>query len=132
MEAWRILSTDGKARLVDVRTTAEWSYVGVPDLGNGAAPLFVEWQTWPDMAIAGDFVSRLTASLMEAGLDAEDVVIFLCRSGVRSAAAARAMSAAGWRRAYNLAGGFEGPLDGERHRGAVGGWKAKGLPWIQS
>lgn len=131
-DAWEILSADTKARLVDVRTTAEWAYVGVPDLRDAARPLFLEWQTWPDMAVSPTFVPTLAAALAEAGLGPDDSVIFLCRSGVRSLAAARAMAAAGWRRAYNLAGGFEGPPDSERHRGVVAGWKASGLPWTQS
>jgi rhodanese-related sulfurtransferase len=58
--------------------------------------------------------------------------MFLCRSGVRSRAAAIAMTRAGFSRAYNIAGGFEGDLDGERHRGAANGWKAAGLPWKQT
>lgn len=131
-DAWHILSSNAKARLVDVRTTAEWAYVGVPDLGEAAQPLFLEWQSWPSMAVAADFVPTLATALAETGLGPDDPVIFLCRSGVRSAAAARAMTAAGWHRAYNLAGGFEGPPDGERHRGVIAGWKASGLPWTQS
>lgn len=131
-EAWALLSGDRKARLVDVRTTAEWSYVGVPELGTAAAPLFLEWQTWPDMAVNADFVPALGAALTAAGLDRDDPVIFLCRSGVRSAAAAQALTAAGWRRAYNLSGGFEGPPDDDCHRGGVAGWKASGLPWTQT
>jgi rhodanese-related sulfurtransferase len=131
-EAWALLSGDRKARLVDVRTKAEWSYVGVPELGAAAAPLFLEWQIWPDMAVNADFVPALDAALAAAGLDRDDPVVFLCRSGVRSAAAARALTAAGWRRAYNLSGGFEGPPDDDCHRGGVAGWKASGLPWTQT
>lgn len=131
-EAWELLSADPRARLVDVRTTAEWAYVGVADLKDAAAPLYLEWQIWPTMAVASDFVPKLAAELSAAGLGPDDPVIFLCRSGVRSAAAARALTEAGWRRAYNLAGGFEGPPDPDRHRGGVAGWKASGLPWSQS
>jgi len=59
-------------------------------------------------------------------------IVFMCRSGGRSKAAAVAMTAQGFRRCYNLAGGFEGPLDSARHRGTAGGWKAAGLPWAQT
>jgi rhodanese-related sulfurtransferase len=55
----------------------------------------------------------------------------LCRSGVRSIAAAEAMTAAGYKNCYNILGGFEGPPDQQRHRGTTGGWKAAGLPWEQ-
>jgi rhodanese-related sulfurtransferase len=138
-DAWRLLIADGRARLVDVRTAAEWSYVGVPDLGAAhgadgaplAAPIFLEWQTWPTMAPVSDFVARLVERLEADGLGAADPVLFLCRSGARSLAAANALAAAGWLRAYNVAGGFEGPLDDRRHRGGTAGWKASDLPWAQ-
>jgi rhodanese-related sulfurtransferase len=61
----------------------------------------------------------------------ERPVLFLCRSGVRSAAAAEAAARAGYAHAYNVTEGFEGPLDADGHRG-VSGWKAAGLPWRQS
>jgi len=60
-----------------------------------------------------------------------DDLFFICRSGSRSLAAAKAMAAAGYRACHNVAGGFEGPLDDERHRGYAEGWKAAGLPWLQ-
>jgi len=66
-----------------------------------------------------------------AHLPRDAAILFLCRSGARSRAAAIAMTELGFARCYNIAGGFEGDLDGERHRG-VGGWKAAGLPWRQN
>ena len=128
-EAWRLLAEDPKAALVDVRTMAEWMYVGTPDLASIAKrPLFIEWQTFPDRTLNPEFLGKLA----QAVPDKEATVLFLCRSGARSAAAAAMATAKGYGRSYNIADGFEGDPDRERHRGAVGGWKAKGLPWVQS
>jgi len=116
-----------------VRTQPEWQFVGVPDLAVlGKAPIFREWQTYPTMQIATDFAEGLGDELERRGADKNSPVIFICRSGARSRQAAIALTKAGWSRCYNAADGFEGPLDGERRRGAVGGWRARGLPWTQS
>jgi rhodanese-related sulfurtransferase len=76
---------------------------------------------------------QFVTAVREAGI-AEDADIYcICRSGARSAAAATALTQAGFKpTAINVAEGFEGDLDGERHRGHKNGWKARGLPWIQS
>jgi rhodanese-related sulfurtransferase len=127
--ALRILEQTAAAVLVDVRTTAEWAYVGAPDLrALGKAPVAIEWQMFPSMQINPDFVARLVAHV---GEDRDTPLLMLCRSGVRSAAAAKAMTAAGYRQCLNIAGGFEGNLDASGHRGRVSGWKADGLPWSQ-
>jgi rhodanese-related sulfurtransferase len=126
-EAWEALSDDPDAVLVDVRTVAEWSYVGLPDVrGLGKDVVRVEWQTFPSGAVNADFVAQLEA----AGVDRGAAVYFLCRSGVRSVAAAEAATAAGWSRSFNVLEGFEGPHDAEHHR-TVSGWKVAGLPWVQ-
>lgn len=132
-EAWKVLGADTAAQLVDVRTQAEWTFVGVPDLSSLEKSVqLVEWQSFPGMERAEGFVERVAAGLEAAGAGPETPVIFICRSGARSAAAARAMAAAGFANSYNLDGGFEGDLDTERHRGGTTGWKAQGLPWSQS
>jgi rhodanese-related sulfurtransferase len=74
----------------------------------------------------------LAGELKALGVQLDDDLFFICRSGSRSLAAAKAMAAIGYRACHNVAPGFEGPLDDERHRGALGGWKAAGLPWQQS
>jgi rhodanese-related sulfurtransferase len=74
---------------------------------------------------------RLAGELRALGMQFDDDLFFICRSGSRSLAAAKAMATAGYRACHNVAGGFEGPLDDERPRGSVGGWKAAGLPWLQ-
>jgi rhodanese-related sulfurtransferase len=132
-DAFAILSGDKKSVLVDVRTQPEWAFVGVPDLSAlGKTPIFQEWQVYPSMQVAADFTSRLVASLAALGADPSTPVLFLCRSGGRSRSAAMALTEAGWSHCYNIADGFEGGLDETRKRGALGGWRARGLPWVQS
>jgi rhodanese-related sulfurtransferase len=127
-EAYELLAADPDAVLVDVRTRAEWAYVGLPDLGDlGKDVVRVEWTRYPDGAPNRAFLEELAA----AGVDPERPVVFLCRSGVRSVAAAEAATRAGYTRAFNVTEGFEGPLDAEGHRGGRG-WRAAGLPWRQS
>ena len=130
--AWEGLVSKPRAQLVDVRTRAEWTYVGIPDLGPlGRRAVLVEWQTFPDQAVDARFAERLAGELKALGVQPEDDLFFICRSGSRSMAAAKAMAATGYRSCHNVACGFEGPLDDERHRGTVAGWKAAGLPWQQ-
>jgi rhodanese-related sulfurtransferase len=129
---WETLTSSPRSQLVDVRTRAEWTYVGIPDLASvGERPVLVEWQTFPDQTVDPRFAERLAGELKALGVGPDDDLFFICRSGSRSRAAAEAMAAAGYR-AHNVGGGFEGPLDDERHRGSVVGWKAAGLPWQQS
>ena len=126
--AWQRLSSEGGAKLIDVRTQAEWMYVGVPDLGPlEKQPLLVSWQVFPSMSRNEAFAQQIEAQ----GVGRDDTLLFLCRSGVRSRAAAELMTALGFSHSYNISDGFEGPLDDGRHRGAKLGWKASGLPWVQ-
>jgi len=130
--AWDGLNAEPRSQLVDVRTRAEWTYVGIPDLGPiGKRAVLVEWQTFPDQAVDRRFVERLAGELKALGVELDDDLYFICRSGSRSLAAARAMAEAGYRSCHNVACGFEGPLDDLRHRGTQSGWKATGLPWQQ-
>ncbi|PWR18117.1 rhodanese-like domain-containing protein [Zavarzinia aquatilis] len=132
-DAWRILSQDSGAVLVDVRSQAEWSFVGLPDLTPvGKKPALVAWAHFPGMAANKDFLAELRQALAQVGHGEASPVLFLCRSGARSRSAAIAATAAGIAPAYNIVGGFEGDLDGAGHRGASGGWKAEGLPWRQT
>jgi rhodanese-related sulfurtransferase len=132
-DAYALLAKDGRAVLVDVRTEPEWQFVGVPDLTPlGRMPIFKQWQIYPSMEAAPDFVERLAEDLRQRGADAATPLIFLCRSGARSRHAARAMTSAGWSRCYNIAEGFEGVLDDNRHRGKLNGWQARAFPWKQT
>ncbi len=125
-EAWDLLTQEPQAVLIDVRTQPEWAFVGAPDLSTlHREPQFVSWQVYPSMARNPRFAEDL------AHLPKTAPILFLCRSGGRSRAAAIAMTALGFTRCYNVAGGFEGDIDADGHR-SVGGWKAAGLPWRQS
>ncbi len=127
-EAWDLLRREPEAMLVDVRTVAEWTFVGVPDLSPlGRSLVTISWSHWPE----GARNERFVEDLVSAGAGEATALMFLCRSGHRSAAAATAATAAGLSPAYNIAQGFEGDLDGHRHRGHRG-WRAEGLPWLQS
>ncbi|MCP4780302.1 MAG: rhodanese-like domain-containing protein [Hyphomicrobium sp.] len=131
-EVWGRLKSDASSALIDVRTRAEWTFVGLPDLNQiGKQILTVEWQTSPDNRIDAAFPERLAIVLDAAGAKKDAELFFVCRSGVRSRMAAEAMANAGYQRCRNVADGFEGPLDANRHRGQVAGWKAAGLPWVQ-
>jgi rhodanese-related sulfurtransferase len=127
-QTWDALLNDEQAQLIDVRTDAEWNFVGLPDLNQaGKKPLLISWQVFPTMQANGGFVDQLR----EAGLTPEHRLYFLCRSGGRSMAAAKAALAAGFPQVFNVADGFEGVPDSQGHRGAVSGWKASNLPWRQ-
>lgn len=127
-EVYRVLATDPAAMLIDVRTRAELAYVGYPDLGAvGKRLTVIEWRP------AGDgrdplFVERLDT----LELDRDAPIYLICRSGSRSRFAAATAAAAGYSHVYNVAAGFEGPIDREGHRGRMAGWKAEGLPWRQT
>ncbi len=128
-EAWELLTANPDAVLVDVRTRAEWTYVGVPDLSPlGRRVVLDEWVTFP----AGTPNTTFVEELRDAGLEPDDgrTILFLCRSGQRSIAAAKAATAAGLGPAYNVLEGFEGDVDTQGHRGSAG-WRAAGLPWFQ-
>jgi rhodanese-related sulfurtransferase len=110
------------AKLVDVRTKPELAYVGkIP------GSLAVEWQTYPGGRDNPEFLAELAAAVPK-----DQPVMFLCRSGVRSNAAAEAATRAGWKEAYNILEGFEGDKDANQHRNTVGGWRKAGLPWTQT
>jgi rhodanese-related sulfurtransferase len=120
-EAFELLQRAPGAKLVDVRTRAEWDYVGrIP----GAVE--IEWEFYPDGKANPHFMAQLREQV-----DPESLVLFICRSGTRSHHAATAAAAAGYTQSYNVLEGFEGKKDASGHRNTVGGWRAAGLPWFQ-
>jgi len=122
--AHRYLAENPKALLIDCRTEIEHMYVGHP-----AGAEHVAWQEAPDWEIDplfADKVRRLVSN------DLERPVLIICRSGHRSVLAGEALEAAGFRTVINVLEGFEGPLDDNYHRGTLGGWRFRGLPWYQS
>jgi rhodanese-related sulfurtransferase len=117
-DLWRLAPG---AKIVDVRTRAEWDWVGrVP----GAVE--IEWNQYPGSTRNPNFVAELKRQV-----DPEALVMFLCRSGVRSIGAAAAATEAGYNACYNILEGFEGDKDANGHRNNIGGWRKAGLPWIQ-
>ncbi|OHT89271.1 rhodanese-like domain-containing protein [Mycobacteroides saopaulense] len=126
--AWALLKDNPDAVLVDVRTSAEWKWVGVPDLTElGRDVVYVEW-----VRSNGERNSEFLAELEAAGVTPGDrPVVFLCRSGNRSIGSAELATEAGIAPSYNVLDGFEGNLDENGHRGGAG-WRAIGLPWRQS
>jgi rhodanese-related sulfurtransferase len=128
-EAWKLLSDNPHAMLVDVRTDAEWRFVGVPDLSSlGREVVFIEWNT-TDGTYNEGFADELKERVAPAA-DEERPVVFICRSGNRSIGAAEVATEVGITPAYNMLDGFEGHLNGSGHRGETG-WRAIGLPWKQ-
>lgn len=134
-EAWAILEGEPSAVLVDVRTRAEWAYVGLPDISVfDRQPLLVEWVQLPNLSPNPHFVGEVIGQL---GDTAPGKLLFICRSGVRSLRAAAAVQAyldgvGQESECLNVAAGFEGDLDDDRHRGTKNGWKVEGLPWRQT
>ena len=122
-EAYALLQADPAARLIDVRTSAERDWVGkvaLPEAKQGAA----QWTLYPGGVPNPDFLQQL-----ELQAEKTDIVLFLCRSGVRSRHAAKLATENGYRNAYDILEGFEGDKDANGHRKTVGGWCKAGLPW---
>lgn len=131
--AWDDLKRSPDTLLVDVRTAAEWTYIGTPDLTSlGKSIVLVEWDEFPSGGLVADFAGRLKAALGKADIGPDARLYFICRSGNRSRHAAIAATAAGYRHCFNVEHGFEGRLGPDRHRATAGSWKAEGLPWVQS
>lgn len=119
-EAWKLF-VGGQAHLIDVRTAEERKFVGhVPNT------LHIAWQTGPALIKNPRFLRELGNKLPR-----DAIILLLCRSGKRSAAAAIAATAAGFTRVFNVREGFEGDLDERQQRGSVSGWRQRDLPWVQ-
>ncbi len=120
-EAFALWQTLPGTQLVDVRTRAEWDWVGrIP------SAVEIEWLGYPDNRPNPSFMQQLQ---QRAAADAP--VLFICRSGARSHNAAALATQAGYSNCYNVLEGFEGDRDPQGHRNSVGGWRAAGLPWMQ-
>lgn len=121
-EAYEILRSAPGAKMVDVRTRAELDWVGgVPEA------VHIEWMTYPGMKLNPHFLAQL-----EQQVDKESLLMFLCRSAVRSHHAAALATQNGYGDCYNILEGFEGDMDADNHRNTKGGWCMAGLPWKQS
>ncbi len=121
-EAYQIMQLAPGAKLVDVRSKVELEFVGrIPDAVE------IEWASYPGMKPNPNFFAAL-----EQQIDKEALVMFICRSGARSHNAAIVAERAGYSEIYNVLEGFEGEKDMNEHRNVLNGWRAKGLPWVQS
>ena len=123
-EAYALVQADQRVKLIDVRTNAERDWVGktvLPEGQHGA----VQWSTYPGGVPNPDFVQQLAALASK-----DDVLLFLCRSGVRSRHAATLATQHGYANSYDILEGFEGDKDADGHRKTVGGWCKAGLPWV--
>jgi rhodanese-related sulfurtransferase len=122
-EAFALIQGDPAVKLIDVRTNAERDWVGrvnVPAGQHGA----VQWSLYPGGTPNPDFLAQLAS---QAGKD--EVLLFLCRSGVRSRHSAKLATEHGYAQCYDILEGFEGDKDAEGHRKNVSGWCKAGLPW---
>ena len=122
-QSWSLLQENPSAVMVDVRTAIEYSFVGHPP-----EAVHVAWKEFPDMQLNEQFVTQVEEKVKDKNVP----VLLLCRSGVRSLAAAKALEQAGYQQLINIVEGFEGALDDEKHRGNIDGWKFHNLPWVQS
>jgi len=120
-EAYDLLALAPGAKIVDVRTRAEWDWVG-----RVAGSVEIEWNQYPGGVRNPNFLAELKRQV-----DPEALVMFLCRSGARSVGAATVATEAGYGDCYNILEGFEGDKDANGHRNTIGGWRKAGLPWIQ-
>jgi rhodanese-related sulfurtransferase len=120
-EAYQLMTQAANAKMVDVRTRAEWEYVGMIP-----GSIQIELLTYPGSQPNPKFLDELKTQV-----DKESIVMFVCRSGARSHNAAVAATQAGYLDCYNVLQGFEGDKDANGHRNTVGGWRAAGLPWKQ-
>ena len=131
-DCYNQLKSDKAAQLIDVRTMAEWSFIGIPDLNAiSKRPHLIEWVQFPSQTMNENFTSNLNQRLEELKLEKDVKLYFLCRSGSRSQAAAQIMTAHGYSNCYNVSHGFEGDLNELHHRGEINGWKFDKLPWAQ-
>lgn len=121
-ESWALLQENSKAIMIDVRTTIEHSFIGHPP-----EAVHISWKEFPGMKLNEDFVSQVN----DVVKDKDRPVLLLCRSGQRSLAAAEVLGEMGYQHLINIVEGFEGPLDENKHRGNLGGWKYHELPWTQ-
>ena len=127
-QAWSLLKENKNCQLVDCRTSAEWSLVGVPELESiQKLPIFVEWQTFPMMEKNPRFLNDIS----ETEINKDSKIIFLCRSGARSRSAAEFLTSQGYNNCFNCSEGFEGIHNEYGHRSKTNGWKFHKLPWKQ-
>ena len=122
------LSKKSSSYLIDVRTKPEWSFVGIPDLHSlQKNTICVCWRVYPSMEININFQSEI----LEFGINNQDIIFLICRSGNRSAEAADFLTSKGFINCFNVIDGFEGDIGSHHQRSTINGWKYNKLPWKQ-
>lgn len=128
-QAYDLLQTDSHARLVDVRSTMEYLFVGHP-----VGAVHIPWIDEPGWKANPDFIAdvhKLSLSANKEQTDDGPPIILICRSGQRSLAAGQALLAAGFSNISHIDEGFEGKLNDQHQRNTLNGWRSRGLPWEQ-
>ncbi|MBK1702052.1 rhodanese-like domain-containing protein [Thiococcus pfennigii] len=129
-QAHQLLEGDPQALLVDIRSTMEYLFVGHP-----VGAVHVPWIDEPDWTVNPHFVTEIRKLLLGGVICTEQShcapVILICRSGKRSLEAGKCLLESGFRQVFHVDEGFEGELDEHHHRGTLGGWRCRGLPWEQ-
>ena len=120
-EAFQFLKSNPSAVLIDVRSEIEFLFVGHP-----VGAIHVPWNDGPEWEINPEFVPQVKKIANEAR-----PVLLICRSGVRSLEAGKALKDSGFKDLYNVQHGFEGDLDDAHKRSSVNGWRYDDLPWEQ-
>ncbi len=123
-EAYALLQSDAKVKLVDVRTNAERDWIGRVNVAP-EQQVAVQWNLYPGSTPNPDFLSQLAQVA-----DKDTVLLFLCRGAVRSRHAAKLATENGYANSFDVLEGFEGEKDADGHRKNVNGWCKAGLPWI--
>jgi rhodanese-related sulfurtransferase len=129
-----------KTLFLDVRTSSELAFVGMPTLADANVPYMIQpaFPVWDSnranfkLEANPDFLPEVRRRLSAKGLTPDDTIVLICRSGDRSAAASNLLAEAGFKNVYSVVDGFEGdvategPKTGQR---VVNGWKNAGAPW---
>jgi len=125
-EAYKLLQEHPNAVFIDVRSQMEYLFVGHP-----SGSIHIPWIDEPDWTLNPHFLAQVRQAMLGGATTGAAPVVLICRSGVRSLEAGKALIEAGVKEVYNVAEGFEGQLDETHHRSTLGGWRYHGLPWEQ-
>jgi rhodanese-related sulfurtransferase len=129
-DAWRLVQSNPRAVLIDVRSDMEFLFVGHP-----VGAIHIPWIDYPNFEVNTDFVPEVRKTVLGGlshdGSNPGAPVVLICRSGKRSLEAGNLLIQKGFTDVFNVDEGFEGELDEHHHRGTVGGWRFHDLPWEQ-